>query len=241
MKFIDKDIGFVLKRWNFRESSLMASIYTRKWGRIVGLFKGFYTNKKEFTSSLDILTLNEFILYPRRREVWLVSYADLIGESRFLHQNFFKAKIAALFAEIVYRTSGLHHSNPKVFFLLKNFLHTLEVLPEDEKVAYFFLIKFLTVSGFRPEFTHCIVCNGSCGQRAFFSISRGGLICRKCYSSSEESISLSKETVSVINYAQKHGGDHLFRLKISSKGEEELKFILKTFLEYHLEFSLSLF
>ncbi|RKY41328.1 MAG: hypothetical protein DRP76_00065, partial [Candidatus Omnitrophota bacterium] len=63
---IAKDLGIVTKRVNFRETSVVVNIFTKNYGRISGILKGFYRGRKEFTSSLDIFTLNEVLFYPRR-------------------------------------------------------------------------------------------------------------------------------------------------------------------------------
>jgi len=234
---ITKDLGFIIKRWNFRETSLLATIYTKNYGKINGLFKGFYTFKKEFSSSLDIFTLNEFVFYPRDTEIWLVSYVDLIQEYSFLKDNLEKNMIASTFLHIINKSFPLQDKNRQVFFLLKDSLYNLMV-GDEKKILYIFLIKFLTISGFKPEFNLCINCHNPYTEKVFFNTKEGGLICEKCKDLKTDSLQISLETSLTISYIQKNNFPHLMRINLTLKCEEEVVFILKKFLEHHLNFDL---
>ncbi|MCK4520024.1 MAG: DNA repair protein RecO, partial [Candidatus Omnitrophica bacterium] len=93
---IQKDLGFVLRRYNFRETSLITTLYTYRFGKIRGIFKGFYTSKKEFSSPLDVFSLNEFVFYPKKSEIWLISHVDLVSDFPYLREDMAKAKTSAL-------------------------------------------------------------------------------------------------------------------------------------------------
>ncbi|UCD15170.1 MAG: DNA repair protein RecO, partial [Candidatus Omnitrophota bacterium] len=198
---IEKDLGFVIKRRDFRETSVIADIYTLRFGRITGILKGFYTLKKEFSSPLDILTINEFVFYPKKRQIWLVSFVDFVCGYSFLRQDLPRSKIAALFCDLIDKTMQLWDKNSSVFYLLKDCLDWL-AKEEDYRVLYVFLIKFLTISGFKPQFHCCIVCHNELEDEISFSISRGGLVCSRCCGAITDSKRISKETSSSLLYIQ---------------------------------------
>ena len=234
---IEKDLGFISKRINFRETSLIATVLTEHFGKMQGILKGFYTQKKEFSSSLDLFSLNEFIFYPRRSEIWLVSYVDLVDDYSFLRGDIDKNTTASIFFRIINKCLELHHRNPAVFFLLKDCLGSLRGVVSS-RVLYIFLIKFLTLSGFKPEFNLCIKCHNSYEGNVFFSVSSGGLICSKCRSAVPQAHSISLETTSAITYIQNNDFPQVLRLALSRSCEEEIMFILRKFLEYHLHLDL---
>jgi len=232
---IEKDIGFVLRRYNFRETSLITTIYTYRFGKIRGIFKGFYTKKKEFSSGLDIFSLNEFVFYPKKSEIWLISHADLISDYGFLRQDIFKAKTAGTILNFIDKTMQLWDGNTYIFNLLSNCLHLLK----DEKslkVLCIFLIKFLTFSGFKPEFNHCINCKAVLGWQFLFSASRGGLLCRGCSSKISDAGAISRQASKSLLYIQDTDFHNVCRLEVSTKCEEEILHILGSFLSYHFEF-----
>ena len=211
----------------------MASIYTRKFGKIQGLFKGFYTNKKEFSSSLDVFTLNEFVLYPRKSDIWLVSYAELIEGYDFLRTDLDKNSIAAVFMRAVDKYTVSSYANPQVFFLLKYSLDSL-ITHDFNKIIDVFMIKFLSVCGFKPEFNLCIECSRPYGDKMYFSVSSGGIICSECRALRKDAYPISVEASSTIGYIQRTGFPQVLRINPSKTCQEEIAFILRGFCEYHL-------
>jgi DNA repair protein RecO (recombination protein O) len=234
---IEKDLGFVIKRNNFRETSIIANIYTLRFGKITGIFKGFYPFRKEFSTSLDVFTLNEFIFYPKRREIWLISFADLIYDYPYLREDFSRSKMAALFLNLVDRT--MHHwdSNPAIFYLLKECLDFLAG-EREYKALYIFLIKFLTISGFKPEFNRCIICHNDLEDDIFFSVSKGGLVCANCYRKAADYQKISKETSATLFYVQKTDFAKVNRINPTYACEKEMLYLLREFLLYHLDFDI---
>ncbi len=232
---IEKDNGFVLRRHNFRETSLISTLYTARFGKIRGIFKGFYTGKREFATSLDNFSLNEFVFYPKKSEIWLVSQADLIADYPFLRSDLVKANTASVIFRLVDKTLQLWDASLQIFNLISV---TLDLLSRerDNKVLGIFLIKFLTFSGFKPEFNHCIKCKAALNEEIFFSVARGGLICRECRGRISDARGLSRETTCSLLYIQNSDFELAARLNPSSGCQEEILHILSRFLSYHFEF-----
>ena len=231
---IARDTGFVLRRYNFRETSVIATIYTRGHGKIKGVFKAFHTPKKEFTTSLDIFTLNEFVFYPKKRELWLVSFADMVKDYPYLRKSYGKNIIASLFISIIDRIMPVWDVNADVFKLLDNSLELLK--SEDElKVLVIFLIELLAISGFEPQFGHCLRCHCELSGGAYFSVSRGGLLCGKCTGGVVDAQSVGNDVVSSIRYIQDVDFFKGMRLKLSNNCERGIFYILREFVLYHLE------
>jgi DNA repair protein RecO (recombination protein O) len=231
---IDKDIGFILKRYPLRDTSLIATIYTLKYGKIRGIFKGFYTLKKEFSSSLDVFTLNEFVFYPRKNELWLVSFSDLILDFPFLRENLSKAKVASLIFNILDKSTDLWVSNPSIFSLLKSCLSYLNQ-EKELKIFYIFLIKFINFCGFKPNLGECVSCFKNLEEEIYFSPSCGGLVCKNCSLKIKDTQIISKQTTASFSYIQKNDFPFILRLKLNLDTEKEILKILNRFLSYHLE------
>ncbi|UCG35053.1 MAG: DNA repair protein RecO [Candidatus Omnitrophota bacterium] len=235
---VKKDLGFVIKRHNFRETSLITTIYTSHFGKITGILKGFYTSKREFSSPFERGSLNEITFYPKRKEIWLFSFVDLVDDYPYLRTNISKAKVASLFLSLVDKVMQLWDANPLIFDLLRQCLTALE--KEDErKILYIFLIKFLTLSGFKPEINRCLNCHGNLDENLYFSISRGGLICQNCFDTVRNLQRISKEVASSLLYIQKYEFTLTLRLRPSLQCEVEMLKILGEFLSYHLDIDIS--
>ena len=232
---IEKDLGFVVRRYNFRETSLITTLYTKKFGKIRGILKGFYSQKREFSSPLETFSLNEFIFYPKKSEIWLISHVDLVSDFSFLRYDLKKAKIAGMFLNIIDRTMQVWDKNEKIFGLLNSCLNYLKA-EGGQKILYIFLIKFLTLSGFKPEFDHCITCKNLLGEDLFFSVAKGGLVCQDCYKQVHDAKKISQQASRSLIYIEKEDFPLALRLNLDYRCEEELFYILDEFLSYHLDF-----
>ncbi|MFH1772057.1 MAG: DNA repair protein RecO [Candidatus Omnitrophota bacterium] len=231
---IQKDLGFVLRRYDFRTSSIIATVYTERFGKISVILKGFYGKKREFSSPLELCSLNEFVFYPKKSPIWLVSFVDLIHMHGYLRENFLKAQVAGIFINLIENVMQPWDVHPEIFDLLKNSLSKLE--NEDErKLLCIFLIKFLTLSGFKPEFTKCLVCSKYLSEDTLFSVSRGGLLCRGCSKKSDDITSVSKEAYSSLLYMQKSNLQMALRISLTKNCRHEVFYLLRRFLAYHLE------
>lgn len=232
---IQKDLGFVLRRYNFRETSLITTLYTYRFGKIKGIFKGFYTSKKEFSSPLDIFSLNEFVFYPKKSEIWLISHTDLVSDFSYLRKNIEKAKISAFLFNLLDKTLPLWDSNQYIFSLVNSCLNCLSEEPEL-KILYIFLIKFLTFSGFKPELNHCVSCEKLLNNEFSFSVVKGGLVCCDCARKVKDAKRINKQVCRSLLYIQNTEFSLARRLKIDKACEEEIFYILERFLNYHFDF-----
>ena len=233
---VEKDLGFVLKRYNFRETSLITTLYTFRFGKVRGIFKGFYTPKKEFSSPLDIFTLNEFVFYPKRNEIWLISHADLVSDFSYLREDLSKAKTGALIFNLLDKTMPLWDQNARVFNLINDSLNSLGQ-EQEFKILYIFLIKFLSLAGFKPEFNHCLNCQKGLDDEFSFSVARGGLICKVCAHQVGDAKKISKQACRCLVYIQSADFALTSRLKVTKSCEDEIFYILGRFLAYHFDFN----
>ena len=73
---IHKTESIVLRKRDFRETSLIVDFYTRDFCKLSGLLKGIRTDPNKFASTLEPFTLCEIIFYEKRNsDLHLVSQA----------------------------------------------------------------------------------------------------------------------------------------------------------------------
>ena len=234
---IEKDTGFILKRIDFRETSIITTLFTRKYGKITGILKGFYSSKKEFTSSMDMYTLNQIIFYPKKTDIWLVSFTDLVKDFAYLRKDYEKNSVAAKCIEVINSIVPFWENNEKIFYLLYLVLSHLENT-DAGKMLYVFFIKFLSLCGLKPELKTCLCCNTVLEKELFFSYSQGGLVCKNCRGTCRDAYALSPEAASTIYYIQHNEFPYILRINPTVKCKEQIFNLLDRFLAYHLHFKL---
>ncbi len=235
---IQKDLGIVLAHFDFRETSRIATIYTKRFGKITGLFKGFYRHPDYFISTLDVFSLNEFIFYEKADEIWLVSSAYLLDDFSAIRSDFKKNIFAGFLIHCANQISPLHQPHPDFFNLLTETLGFLKTrLPAE--LHPIFLLKVFLCLGIQPLLSACIVCKEECTGEFLFSIRSGGVVCLKCAQQLSGTLHISGELFKVIEFILKNDFSACLRLRMSPKTSEELRMIIEQFLEYHTDINLS--
>jgi DNA repair protein RecO (recombination protein O) len=231
---VKKDIGFVLRTFDFRSSSVIAHILTKDRGKVHGIFKGFRTGKKHFTTPLNTFSLNEFMFYESRSQLWLFSFADVIDDFSYLKESLNKNFIAQYIVELSNKVLPLNLPSPDIFNLVKNSFSFLKD-NQDKKILYIFQVKILELSGFQPHLTACLKCRQEIKYTAFFSMKFGGFLCSDCWKHDRFAKEVSAELISCFRYIQKHDFELALRLNSSAAVEKEIFVILEDFLRYHLD------
>lgn len=237
---IHKTQAIVLNNQAFRESSLIATFYTKDFGKIKGLVKGIRGPKFRHGSRLQPLSFNDIIFYENRKSSFcIIAQCDRVYGFNMLQEDLEKAACASYLAELIDAVTSLGDTNTAIFELLFNGLKTLSCLDDTERIIRIFEIKLLDISGFMPRLD-CCVC---CGKRIFakrkilprFSYSSGGLICEGCLNEDNATLPISLGTIASLEHIESTEWRKVLRFKITSIIRGELEKILGCFLSLHLE------
>ena len=233
---IHKTEAIVLKKRDFRETSLIVDLYTRDFGKISGLLKGIRTEPGKFASNLEPFSFNEVIFYHKKDTgLHLVSQCDLKDSFERIRTNIDKINAASFMMELVNAVMQAEDKNNEVFDLALNCLTELKTSPFPEKILTIFKIKMLTLSGFKPHFDSCISCDERIFGQARFSLSLGGLLCEKCQRRDLSSRAIFRGTVATILHIERSDFKSALNLGMNPQIKKELEVILNAFLNFHLE------
>lgn len=232
---ITKAQGILLKRINFRETSLLVTFFTKEFGKIKGIIKGVRKDPKKIASTLNLSSFNDIHFYrSRNSELDLISQCDLKKDFRFFSKDIKNLALASYTLEFIDTVMPLHDKNVKIFDLLLNCLNSIDSA-DLEKILYSFQIKTLTLSGFKPHLDTCIACGEELKTEANFSIHLGGLICPKCKPKDKNSTALLKGTINSLIFLESTPWLKALNLNMSRQIRQELRSILYNFLSFHLE------
>ena len=231
-----KSEAIVVKSFDFRETSRIATFFTKDFGKLKGVLKGIRRDPKKFGSSVDRYTVNDIVYYhSRRTDLHLISHCDL-KQFFFAVREDYKRSVAANYAlELIDSIMPAEQPNIKVYDLLKDFLKSLETVKDINKLVHIFQIKILLYSGFKPHLDSCVRCRRKIKKRARFSHKLGGLLCDLCPSQETDNAMISQGAVLSILHIEQSQWAEALKLGLTKSVKEELKFTLNNFLVYHLE------
>ncbi len=229
--------AFVLKTFDFRETSKIVVFYSKEVGKFKGLLKGIRRDPKKFSSSLSPLSFNHIVFYRKRAsDLHLVSQCDLLDDFGLMRPDLKSFGFSCHVAELVDLLMPLEDTNKDVFELLSFFLKTLSENRQDTR--YIFQIKILTLSGFKPHLDSCLSCESKILKDAFFSYAKGGLLCSRCLYQDKNAEPILQGVISTILYIEKNYWQSCLRINMISSVKKQLERILDCFVRFHIGKSL---
>ena len=232
---IHKAKGILIKRYNFRETSLLVTFFTKEVGKIKGIIKGVRKDPKKIASNLSLCSLNDVQYYSKRNsELNLISQCDLTKDYSFIRKDLKKVSLASYILEFIDTIMPLQDKNQKVFDLLLNCLGSIEDT-DTEKILYSFQVKSLSLSGFKPHLDACITCGKTLHEAANFSVYLGGLICPACKNKDRNANTILKGTINSLIFLESSPWKKTLNLSLSKQIRLELRSILYNFLSFHLD------
>ena len=233
---IPKTEGFVLKTFDYRETSKIARFFTKDYGKISGVLKGIRKDPRKFGSNLDQFSLNDIVYYRySRSDLHLISHCDL-KEYYFPIRKDYNRNMAAHYAlELTDTIIPPEEPNQKIYTLLINYFRSLQDIVDIEKLVFILQIKMLLYSGFRPHLDSCVKTDKKISGRAYFSTAAGGLVSPQAQMNESQVTAVSHGTISSMLHIEKNQWGHCLRLGLTKQVRKELKYILNNFLLYHLE------
>ncbi len=233
---INKTEAIVLKKRDFRETSLIVDFYTRDFGKVSGLLKGIRTEPQKFASNLEPFSFNEIILYEKwNSSLHLVSQCDLQENYLPLRGSIEKVALASMMMELIDALVAVEDANTDIFDLAMSCLKCMCESYDVDKIGTIFKIKLLALSGFKPHFDSCISCGGKVLGEAKFSISLGGLICASCFKKDMKARQIFRGTTATILHIERNDIANNMRLGINPQINRELNGILRAFFDFHIE------
>ncbi len=227
-----KSEGIVLKKFDFRETSVILHLYTEEMGKIKGILKGVRSEKSKippatFQKGAHIFTL----IYKRKSELNLLSSPTLL--------NYFEIKdkknsdIWFYILNLVDIFTPENLKEPKIFKLLVATGNYLINSKNPEILLTFFKIKFIKYLGYGFHLENCISCN-KINKSYLFSGKLGGIVCKECSKKDVNSIRISFPILKIMRMFE---NSEYNKIKIIKKIPEDIlkkvNFYVNITLSYH--------
>src|SRR5208283_1453149 len=124
---IVKTEGIVLKTFDFRETSRIATFFTRDFGKVKGVLKGIRRDPQKFGSSVEKFSVNDIVYYQyRNTELHLVSHCDMKDFFSGLRGDLERMTAASYAAELIDTLMPPEEENPEIYRLMQSFFKSLQ-------------------------------------------------------------------------------------------------------------------
>ncbi len=233
---IHKTEALVLRTYEFRESSLIVSFFTRDFGKLTGLAKGIRRKECRFASRLLPLSLNQIVFYRSRRGM-IHTLSECILEDGFfpLRQDLLKLAAASYLAELVDELTKWEDRNEPLFQLLLDAWRRMSPAGYRPGMVSSFEIKALELTGFGPKLDACAGCGRPVESPHRFSVKKGGLLCPACSRAGIQADEISDAAVNALKRMKKNGAGGNLPEELTVPLERELRLIVRKFVYFQIE------
>jgi DNA repair protein RecO (recombination protein O) len=201
----EQSTAIVLRTIEFSETSLIVTLLTRDLGRISAIAKGARRPKGPFEGALDLLAVCRVVVLRKASD-----NLDILTEAK-LHRRFRggERSLDRLYggyyvAEMLRLLTENHDPHQDVYDLT---IRTLDQIDGSGNVAMALLAfdaQILRMLGHAPGTDRCTDCGGdvAASLRMTFSLLAGGIVCQKCKSKQQQTISVRSAVIETIRKLQ---------------------------------------
>jgi DNA repair protein RecO (recombination protein O) len=196
MSEIVKTEAFVLGKIDFRDSSNIASLFTKNFGRLQVIVKGAKSSKNKIGLAIDPPNHLSIIMYKKDgRDLQLLTSVDIISHYPLLKSELEKLKYSYAILELIRNLTPENEHNLKLYNGLERIFYLLDTSEENPKILFArFFMFFLTEIGYELQLDECKSCGRSniSGQSLSYNYELG-IICSNCKGKYLESFSINSE------------------------------------------------
>jgi DNA repair protein RecO (recombination protein O) len=195
---LERAQALIIRGYDFSETSRIAVMWTREFGKVGAMAKGGRRLKSAFESSLDLLNVCDIVLIRKASGT-----LDLLTEARVcerfprLRHNLAAWYAGQYVAELLGDWTQDHDPHPVLFDEAIETLRDLDgrAAGPGPRLARFELV-LLRELGYGPALEHCAACNAVVAERSTaFSPARGGVLCPQCQPLERDRIPLGRDAL----------------------------------------------
>lgn len=235
----------ILSRRDYGDADRILTIFTPDLGKREVIAKGARKTTSRKAGHLEPLT-HAALLVAQARTWDIVTEAVTVESFRHVRENLEAIGCASYLCELVGSFTEADDDSQPLWDLLLDALRTLDAYSsnvasfEPRLLLRWFDLHLLSVTGFQPQFFHCLGC-GAPLQPAinYLSLQAGGVFCAQCGASQGDVEALDADVLKVLRYLQSQPWPAVQKLAVRPHIFQQVETVLYryllTVLEHHLK------
>ena len=237
-----KTQAIVIRTFPLQEFHKIITFYTLDFGKVKAVAYGIKSPKSRLGGSLELLNHGTLLFqYRENRELQNITDFNLIDGFDTIRSDFTRITYGCYFAELVDSIASEGIASPEIFNLLRTTYQSLVHVDDVPLLARGFEIKFLDCAGYGPELSRCVHCGSAVKGTTTdkfgiaFSVRYGGVFCSECKNRDGAAFTIAPGSCELLKVLRKSELERFNRVRASTRNHQELKRLLGSFIEYHIE------
>jgi DNA repair protein RecO (recombination protein O) len=228
--------GIVLRNKSYGESDQLLFLFSRERGKVSMIVRGSKKPRSRFGAVTEPFTLADFVCYQHSStSMPSLSQADIIYHNQEIRSDLLVTAYGAYWLELVDRVIAEKEPAITLYQQLSLLLEQLNDGKDPEILTRLLELAVLTEAGYKPVFSKCSNCGDQWenGEAAAFSLAHGGMVCKKCMTPRD--ISITPATAYYLRILNDITADQLGNVNIKSETKRDMETILQYYLDAQLD------
>ncbi len=229
-----KTKGIIIKKVNFRETSIILDILTPEYGVISVMAKGIRKQKSKNTGLLEILNELDLILYKNPSSEWYIYRSSQIVNAHLFNIDISTSVLMQAAVEVIRQIIISVEDSQEIYQLLETYFEYIKTVNINGIAIFWrFLLKLFKIIGIELNISNCIECSQRKQFFAYFPQNHG-FICENCYHTvnDEQIFKINKNTSDLISKLN-NIGNYIDEISIPKTSIKQLNRIFLTHLSEH--------
>jgi DNA repair protein RecO (recombination protein O) len=227
--------ALVLRKTKLGEADLILTLLAADGRQVRAVAKGARKPKSKLGARVEPFTVLDLLL-ATGRNLEIVSEAETLSSHDAIRSDYDRSTAAAVVADVLDKVSVEGQVEPLLFEMACVTLDVLESAPVESLrcVVLAFLLKALSMQGYRPTLDECASCAGQLSGTVAFSPPAGGVLCEACSREDAGAMPVSEGARAVLQALMRSRMAEVPALCVPIELESEVMAVLRLFLAYHL-------
>ena len=224
----EKAEGLILRVTDFSETSRIAVLFTREFGKISGLAKGGRKLKGPFESGLDLLSTCQIVFLRKSTSgLDLLTEAKLVSRFHPQERDLVCLYAGYYVAELLLGLTEDYDPHLALYVAAQDALEMFRSTQSTMLGVVRFELVLLREIGQLPDFENCAACGAELteGRTFGFWVSEGGLICPDCQREDYTQISIHAGTAAALRLLAGESEQAWKRLNLAPQQLKEIKHV----------------
>ena len=232
--------AILLRRLDYGDFDVIITFFTLEKGKISVIAKSAKKSTKRFGGVLELFSELQ-ILAGSGRGKGLPVLQEAVIKQPFssIRADYKNTAYASYWSELIYNWIEENYQQVALYYLFEHVLYELDAgRTEPSVLNILFQMRFLSLSGHRPNLSHCSLCQKDLASinanQIVVNLQRGGIICGQCSSGVSCRLSLGIGTIRQLLWVESGQLAKAARIRFSPSALKESTDFLEEFVCYHL-------
>ncbi len=225
----------MLRVRNLGEADRIVTVYTQERGKLNAVARGARRIRNRLLSPTQLFTHGLYLIF-RGQGLHNLSQAEIIQSGQELRDDLEKFAYASYLTELLDALTAEEDPAESIFSLLASAL-ALTAKGRLELAARAFEIRLMRELGYEPELHACLSCRESVRENLYFT-EQGGILCQRCAPQVRDRMPISNGAWELMKKFLEWDFSKLTVLHPAGNLEEELRRVMRKYLDFRLEYPL---